>query len=267
VEVYRTEATSKFPTGRGAGRPRLFLISCPHVRNNSANYNDPSGHIAESEVSDAEKLLKQLELFGIKIDIDWGFDILAQWQDGEWTLSELTLVLTGVQDMANVMGGADKFKTQLGGVTIYQRQIDTDGKGDAHWVILNKSFGKWTVVHELAHAWDAAHGWRLSQDMKNAMHAGYKDIWSQIAHFFDPMNPDNWYGPGDGPPPCGTDQNFNAVEDFAESVTALVYPVEAKINADKSKFPYDDKVRGYNYADYASTPRGTYIIALMIHLP
>jgi hypothetical protein len=36
------------------------------------------------------------------------------------------------------------------------------------------------------------------------------------------------YDPGTWPPPAGIDMGFNAKEDFAESVTAFVYPGKAK---------------------------------------
>lgn len=41
---YNRPAVSRFPTGSGDGRPRLFLVPCPHVNNNPIKYNDPSGH-------------------------------------------------------------------------------------------------------------------------------------------------------------------------------------------------------------------------------
>ena len=65
-----------------------------------------------------------------------------------------------------------------------------------------------------------------------------------------------WYDPGDGPPPCGIDSLFDRKEDFAESVTAYVYPGEAQRRAEKMNYPYTDANRNYSYSNFMDTPRG-----------
>ena len=83
------------------------------------------------------------------------------------------------------------------------------------------------------------------------------------------MNEAFWYNPGNGPPPCGIDANFNAKEDFAEAVAAYVYPEIAKIEASRRNngyWSYSNLDRGWNYSSYLDTPRGQYIHALMVLL-
>ena len=38
------QAVRRSPTGRDPGRPRLFLVTCPHANNNPVINTDPTGH-------------------------------------------------------------------------------------------------------------------------------------------------------------------------------------------------------------------------------
>jgi len=235
-----------------------------YVRNNPVNYTDPTGHITQKEAKKAKRILVRLENWGVGIMVDWGIKG-SSWEEGLWTLDELNTVLQGVLDLGQAMGGQDAFKNNLGGVTIEQKEMRHAGTGDAHHVTLNANgFDTWTVVHELAHAWDAANGWLLSKQMASDLGAGFDH---PFLHWLNPDNPAYWYNPGQGPPPAGIDRNFNAREDFAEAVTAYVYPGEAALRAASRGWPYSDAKRGYNYSSYLDTPRGQYIKALMVSSP
>ena len=111
---------------------------------------------------------------------------------------------------------------------------------------------EWTVVHELAHAWDAAHGWKLSEIMRKATHSGFPCLW---LHRIYPHNRRFWYRVGSPPAPCGIDQNFNAREDFAEAVTAYLFPEDAHRKASKRGYSYEQD--GYDH--FHDTPRGKFI--------
>jgi hypothetical protein len=191
-----------------------------------------------------------------------------KWQAGLWTLNELQLALYSVQDLATAMGGTDEFKANLGGVTITQKDLadGIGGTGKAHEVTLDSDgISKWTIVHELNHAWDGANGWKLSRAMQSSMGAHFDH---PFLHRIHPDDPAYWYDPGQqGPPPCGVDASFNAKEDFAEAVTAYVYPVLASNNASTNGWPYNDTVRGYSYSSYRDTPRGQYIANLLTSNP
>lgn len=191
-----------------------------------------------------------------------------------WQLAELELLFEAVSDLASAMGGVEHFRENLRGVWVERAVMRYAGLGAAHRIVLNAGgFTQWTVVHELAHAWDAVRGWRLSKEMQEAMGAGFAH---PIRHFFNPGNPAWWYDPGQGPPPCGIDANFNEKEDFAEAVTAYAYPDEAWRKATRpaeqaplnwQAWPYDDPARGYSYAGFRDTPRGQFIRALMVTAP
>ncbi len=235
-----------------------------YALNNPVRYTDPTGHITQAEASDAEDILNQLASYNISIAIDWGMKN-KKWANGLWTIAELQTVLDSVQDLANAMGGTDNFKTNLGGATISQKSMKYGGVGKAHEVTMNANgFSKWAVVHELVHAWDGSNGWDLSEDLKSSLGAGFDH---PILHFLFPNNSNYWYDPGQGPPPAGLDANFNAKEDFAESVTAFVYPGEASNAALNRGWPYNDSSRGYSYSSFLYTPRGQYVYALLVSSP
>jgi hypothetical protein len=56
------------------------------------------------------------------------------------------------------------------------------------------------------------------------------------------------------------DKNFNAIEDFAESVTAFLYPEEAAKRAAERGYPYEK----WGYAHFHETPRGLFIQELFV---
>jgi hypothetical protein len=173
-------------------------------------------------------------------------------------------ILSGVQSLASAIGGKEAFQTRWMGVNIQLSEIPKGGYGKAHSVTLNQGgFDVWTVVHELAHALDGAHGWTYSQQMRHCMHAGYKNCWIWLMHILRPGEKQYWFDPGVGPPPCGEDGNFNEKEDFAEAITAHVFPDEAKQRAASRGWPYNDPARGYSFENFHDTPRGKFIQELI----
>lgn len=199
---------------------------------------------------------------GIRMDFSEGFhwrfwEARVQPDEPLWTLEDFLLTFDAVRDLAAAMGGPEILKARLGQVILRQNRMAYGGLTQKGLVILNASqFDHWVVVHELAHAWDAANGWQLSRQMQAAMGAGFPSL---IRYWFWPDNPANWYNPGKLPPPCGVDRHFTEKEDFAEAVTAWVYPDEAKANAAARGWPYYDPARGIEYENFADTPRGKWI--------
>jgi hypothetical protein len=176
-----------------------------------------------------------------------------------WEIEELDRVKEAASDLAFTMKGADRFRQNLGRVVIARRQMRKGGWGDAHSVTLNADyFTKWTVVHELSHAWDGANGWRLSKGLQE--YVGGRWLLSPRTL---PGGVRYRYDPGTWPPPAGIDMGFNALEDFAESVTAFVYPGKAKDVAgrppQRGGVPYSE----YGYTNYYQTPRARYIAKLL----
>jgi len=232
-----------------------------YVYSNPVRYTDPSGHkacdgqnldpLACSSVSQSD-LLSLLKFF-----YKWTISDID-----EWSTNEIEKIIQVGQDLSNSFGSSGKVSQLLGSVSFSKARIKYGGLGEAHNVILSESgFSKWTVVHELAHAWDGVNGWKLSISMQKNLMAGFDH---PVLHFLFPNNPEYWYDPGQGPPPCGVDAAFNRKEDFAESVTAYVYPLDAATNATQRGWPYQDAARGYFYSAYIDTPRGQYIKALIV---
>ena len=113
----------------------------------------------------------------------------------------------------------------------------------------------WTITHELAHGWDASTGWQFSKRMAKTTRSGL--LFPRL-HLWRPPWKLFWYHVGSPPPPCGVDRHFNAIEDFAESVTAYLYPEEAARRAADRGYPYEQ----WGYIHFGETPRGKFIRAL-----
>jgi len=115
-----------------------------------------------------------------------------------------------------------------------------------------RNLTEWTVVHELAHAWDAANDWLISDLMRKETHSGFPCRW---LHTSFPQHKLFWYHVGSPPAPCGVDKKFNAREDFAEALTAYIFPEEARRRAAVRGYPYER----YGYDHFHQTPRGKFI--------
>lgn len=140
--------------------------------------------------------------------------------------------------------------------------IHLDAKGGNNFqkrdqIHLNPSnLTTWTVTHELAHSLDAAHGWQLSQQMRKFTGSGFP---LKALHYAHPGWKVLWYRVGSPPPPCGIDKNFNSLEDFAETVTAYIYPEEAYGRARARGYPYEK----WGYTHFHDTPRGKFFNQLI----
>src|SRR5215213_11299713 len=117
----------------------------------------------------AQAKLAQLKgEYKVEVLADWGAGD-REWQPGKWTKAELDKLHNSIVLLANNMGGNEKFVRNIGGVTVKKADIGTHGGAAlAHQVSFSTkaSFSAWTVVHELAHAWDANYGWALSRQLE-----------------------------------------------------------------------------------------------------
>jgi hypothetical protein len=111
---------------------------------------------------------------------------------------------------------------------------------------------EWTVTHELSHALDGSTNWRLSKRMR--VETGSR-FWLKFLHQLRPEWRFFWYHVGSPPPPCGVDRNFNSLEDFAESVTAYLFPEKASQKATDRGYPY----ARWGYSHFHETPRGIFV--------
>lgn len=143
---------------------------------------------------------------------------------------------------------------------IYTVHLDTKGgnnfqkQDQIHFNPVNLT--EWTVTHELAHSLDSARGWRLSKMMREHTGSGFP---CKVLHLARPKWKLFWYRAGSPPPPCGIDKNFNSVEDFAETVTAYIFPEEAYRRAEARGYPYEK----WGYGHFHTTPRGRFLANLI----
>ena len=172
---------------------------------------------------------------------------------GEWQESELTLL----EEVVNRYHAAGMFIPFPYPVRIALERSGINCLLEGKTICLNANgLTAWTIAHELAHAWDAANGWQYSKAMRKATGSRFL---SQMIHRWQPGWKFFWYRVGSPPPPCGVDKNFNAIEDFAEAVTATLYPEDAAKRAAERGMPYEK----WGYAHFHDTPRGKFVMDLI----
>ncbi|MFO3795959.1 MAG: hypothetical protein ACK8QZ_01565 [Anaerolineales bacterium] len=214
--------------------------------------------------------------------------LLSQFQElgitlhAGFTISEANVILNAANRFAVEMGGPKNFRQELGPIRfIKDDTMPWGGTGGKGQVSLRTGFTEWTVAHELAHAWDANHGWRLSEELERYT-GGYtleKSPYGFVEYcaVYDPYQElpgcnDAHYFYGDVPPKT-SDRHFNRLEDFAESVTAYLYPEQAKKEVQEQLRRYEKifgeespNYRQYetylHYTDFRSTKRGKFVTIL-----
>jgi hypothetical protein len=172
-----------------------------------------------------------------------------------WTTDLLMLLDKSCADVTGIFSGV--IPEWMKGLQVSLEAIQAGGLTSPGLVRLRpNNLTRWTIVHELAHAWDFYTARRLSLGLKKFTRSRNAPLG---LHLIFPKKKAFWYRVGSPPAPCGTDGNFNAMEDFAESVTAYVYPLEASRRATKRGMPYSD----YDYKTFHETPRGVFIRSLV----
>ena len=228
--------------------------------------------ITRENSRDADRVAHDLaSAYDLTLVADWG-EADEGWRTGYWSSAELRTVRKAVEDLATALGSADRFAQHVGHVTIRQEDIPHRGqasKGVVTFTASPISIDTWTVVHELGHVWDAHHGWRLSKALE--AHTGGWTFRPGILlrKWLGHLDEDRrwpgcnrfgyFYG---GTPPAGSDANFSRKEDFAEAVTAYVYPAVAQSRVER--FKDDGRYAEFlYYADYTRTRRWDFVDRLV----
>lgn len=188
-----------------------------------------------------ERMARLQSEYKVDILVDW-MDDSGTWKPGNWEKDEVDKLYDAITCFASCIGGQEKFKQCMGGVTVRKADMGSHG-GEAlmHRVSLSTKgqFSAWTVAHEFAHAWDANNGWKLSRMLEKYTGGYTNPVLSLIKRlsgssdsgFLSDENKPGRRGrkPGCnqagyfyGDQPSGSNWNFNRVEDFAESVAMYV---------------------------------------------
>jgi hypothetical protein len=255
-----------------------------------AEYITRDNAVAAKDIAD-----NLLSSYGVTIEEDWGDHAVrsfqwkwpplsshTEWKNGRWTIVELQTVAEALSDLAELMGGATQFRAFVGPTRV-KMAASTCGRGctprcgrsvtfldaghpPAKVEVQNSSnIDKWTVVHEFGHAWDRNSRWQLSAKLEQ--HTQGHTSWLERLMLKDRdkdkrlpgcNNTGYFYG---GCPPKGSDAGFTRKEDFAESVTASVYPVEAQSMI--AHYAENTLYSSLYYADFKSTERWRYIQAVI----
>ena len=233
--------------------------------------------ITKVESGLADSILEDLSLnYQVTVVKDWGEatgeGVDEVWRGGDWSMNELQIVRQGVSDLASAMGGAQAFINNMGDTVISQEAIKYRGLASSRGVKFTNSpisIDQWTVVHELAHVWDAQVNWRLSKALEDYT-GGYTSLIAMLLKRWRTGFDEEQRQPGANRfgyfygdiPPAGSDQNFNRKEDFAESVTAYVYP--ALVQSRVERFKDDERYRSFlYYPDYTKTKRWAFVNGLV----
>jgi hypothetical protein len=159
-------------------------------------------------------------------------------ESGNWLARDLELLRTSIVLFAEALGGVENYKRQLGEVLIERTDTGTNlGLAYKDRIKLSEKtqFSAWSVIHELAHVWDAKNEWGLSLALEkitggttNLLLSKKKWLPGQWdAGVLGAENKPGYYGrkPGVnmygyfyGDTPSGANWRFNRKEDFAESV-------------------------------------------------
>ena len=197
--------------------------------------------------------------------------------EGDWTYAELeriSKVFHILSEQADVEFTQGLFKNQPT-TLIHSGLPGKAGRTQGGKIYLDDDWTNWTFAHELGHRWNNA--WdRLPENilrlttnagrwewLKRALRRFEKWLERMLKHFKFQGRLDwqsLWYAPGDAPPPCGIDRNFNASEDLAESFASIIYPSEAKARANAAAarmLKFSGKWDwGNNFDHFLETPRG-----------
>ncbi len=216
---------------------------------------------------------------------------LTHWQvqlEGEWSAQEAERVLHVFHELSEITGGQSIGALFNGQATTLHH---SGRPGRVGWtrgsqIYLDGAWTDWTLAHELGHRWNNAWDRQPERTLRKSLRAGrwewLKRGWRQFEKWLErtlkQLNINSrldwrilWYHPGDAPPPCGVDRNFNASEDLAESFAAAIFQDDAQSRARKASERSGKVGRTWNwplaFAQFSETQRGQVLIHLLKTLP
>ncbi len=214
----------------------------------------------------------------------------SQWKAqlvGEWTEQEMARIMGIFQSLAEQTGGKPVSEHFNGQPTIlhHSGRPGRAGRTRGADIFLDEDWTDWTLAHELGHRWNNAWDRQPEAHLQKMVGAG-KLEWlkkgnRQFAKWFEKFLRRLgvkarldwralWYHPGNAPPPCGVDRNFNASEDLAECFAATILQEEVKARAQRAAQRLGGFAENWNWTskfpNFSATPRGQTVMMLLKEL-
>ena len=217
----------------------LPICASKTIRGNSGSWSNPLTPITRAKENGCANAENRYTY-----DMEDAANLYADFQikiagDEAWRPNDLEFLRASILVLAEIMGGNDGFKNRIGEVLV-ERTDTGDHLGLAYNGRIQLSrkapFTTWSVIHELSHAWDAAHHWKLSKALAKFT-GGFNwrllsSVRKRIPGQWDagPRGSEripgrygrkpgvNAFGYFYGDKPSGSNWQFNRKEDFAESL-------------------------------------------------
>ena len=213
-----------------------------------------------------------------------GEGLLSLWHvhlEGDWTQEERERILNIFRRLSEGSGGISipkLFNHQA--ILLHQSgQPGRVGRTRGADIYLDEEWTDWTLAHELGHRWNNAWKRQPERQLRETMFAGKLD-WlkralRQLEKWLENLLRSLgcksqlnwhvlWYHPGNAPPPCGVDRNFNASEDLAETFAAIILPEKAEQRARRISERLEGLGEKWNwplqFPHFSATPRGRFMV-------
>lgn len=223
-------------------------------------------------------------------DESYGEGLLSLWHvhlEGFWTRQERERILKIFRRLVEGSGGISiprLFNHQA--ILLHHSGLPGRvGRNRGADIYLDEDWTDWTLAHELGHRWNNAWKRQPERRLRKSMFAGKLDWLKRVLRQFEKWLERTlrklgwksqlnwqalWYHPGNAPPPCGVDRNFNATEDLAESFAAIIWPEKAEQRAQRICGRLEGLGEKWNwplhFPNFEATPRGRFMIQLFSQL-
>ena len=217
--------------------------------------------------------------------------LLALWKihlAGDWSRHEKYRILNIFQRLSHHAGGRSIPALFNGQSTTlhHSGRPGRVGRTRGSDIFLDDNWTDWTFAHELGHRWNNAWHRQPEKQLQRMVGAGRLEWLKKTLRRFTKSLEKMligiglkihmdwhafWYHPGEAPPPCGVDRNFNASEDLAESFAAIIFQEDAQKRARRAVERIGKFGKRWDwpshFQNYHATPRGQAMGALLRRLP
>lgn len=208
--------------------------------------------------------------------------------EGDWSRHEKYRILNIFQRLSVLSGGISipQLFNHQSTILNHSGRPGRVGRTRGGDIFLDDDWTDWTFAHELGHRWNNAWNRRPEKRLRKVVGAGklewlkkclrHVEKWLEKAlrrlGFKSRLDWRGlWYHPGEAPPPCGVDRNFNASEDLAESFAAIIFQEDVRRRARRAIERIGVIGKRWDWPSlfqhFLLTPRGQFVMALLRKLP